>query len=646
VDTPTFRLEKVSLELLMPQEDVNQAVSFSGDTKRDELGNSWALLSVRNPPKAFHYSEVFLVNVSAVRILSLPQSYEVPDELAVYLQSSESVQSDDPQIRALAASVTNGSSTDFERVAALAAWVHDNVVYDIRLRTETKDAVWVLENRMGVCDEFATLFIALARSVGIPARFVAGYYYGNGRWEEHAISEVYLGRWVPVDPTNLDVGRLDAAHLKLASSSGNVVGSRVRVSGADASKIMWETNTSIMVLNYTEGLGFDYNISVSGQDLSAGDSAVVILRMMPTEYALLRVDLEPCSSDFDFIRLDDKEKDVVLVPGREAVLYWRLSVSGNLKGNMLYTCPMVFNSRLLPQRSLNLSVQTAAKHEKPILKAELSDVEVGLGRNQTIFISLQDLPESEHAKVGVLADGYFQEFQLSGRQHLSVSLRPQHSGIQEIVVYSSTGSALALNYVVKEFSGVYVEGVELPELVRKDASAFARVFVKNGGSVRQDVKLYMSSGSSEVIRSLSVDDLSLAELPFSFDSVGVHRLVFRVAGGGFDAGTVRTVRVYDVPDVAVDSVYYPAERKAVVSLSVSKDAAENVRVVVGEDVLSASELFGRQDFVFNISEAAPVSVYYEDAFGIRYSVDAVLRIQEEGLLEAIMRFLAELIRSL
>jgi hypothetical protein len=587
-----------------------------------------------------------LVNVSAVRIDYLPPSYEVPDKLKVYLQSSENIQSDDPQIMALAKSVTNGSSTDFERVAALAVWVHDNVVYDIRLRDETKDAVWVLENKMGVCDEFATLFIALARSVGIPARFVAGYYHGNGQWEEHAISEVYLGRWVPVDPTNLDVGRLDAAHLKLAASSGNVVGSRVRVSGADASKINWETNTSITVLNYTEDSGFDYELYMSGQNLSAGDSAVVVLRMMPREYALLRVDLEPCSSDFDFIRLGQKEKDVVLVPGKEAFLYWRLSVSEKLKDNMMYTCPMVVNSRLLRQRSINLSVQTTGEREKPILKAELSDVEVGLGRNQTIFLSVENLPEQQEAKVGVLADGFFKELKVSGSQHLSVSFRPQRSGIREVVVYSSTGSAIVLNYIVKELEGVYIENIELPELIKKGASGTARVIVKNGRSVRQDVKLYMNTGASEVVRSLSVDDLSLAELPFSFDSVGMNRLVFRVAGGDFDMGTVRTVRVYDVPQVGIDAVYYPAKKKATVTLEVTEDTAKNVRVVVGEDVQLVNEVFGRRVLEFNASKAAPVTVVYVDASGAAYSVNAMMSTQEEGILEALIRFLSELIQSL
>jgi hypothetical protein len=246
----------------------------------------------------------------------------------------------------------------------------------------------------------------------------------------------------------------------------------------------------------------------------------------------------------------------------------------------------------------------------------------------------------------LIADGYFQEFVVNGRQHLSVSFAPQHSGIQEAVVYSSTGSALILTYVVKEFTGVYIESIELPSVIRKGATGTAQVFIKNGRSVRQDLKLQLNTGSSEVIRSLSLDDISLVELPFSFDSVGVNRLIFRVKGSDFDMGTVREVRVYDVPDVAVDAVYIPARRKAVVSLEASKDVSRNVRVVVGEATLSESELYGRMDMEFNASAAAPATVFYEDLSGARYSINAVMRTQEEGILERIIRFFEELIRSL
>ncbi|HEV8304223.1 MAG TPA: transglutaminase-like domain-containing protein [Gemmatimonadales bacterium] len=74
-------------------------------------------------------------------------------------------------------------------------------------------AVQVLETRRGDCNEHTALYVALARSVGLPARTAAGLVYLNGRFYYHAWPEVYLGDWVAVDPT-FDQFPADAAHLR------------------------------------------------------------------------------------------------------------------------------------------------------------------------------------------------------------------------------------------------------------------------------------------------------------------------------------------------------------------------------------------------------------------------------------------------
>ena len=81
-------------------------------------------------------------------------------------------------------------------------------------------ALETLRSLRGDCNEHTTLFTALARSLGIPTRPVAGIVYSETIFEEgafyyHAWPEVWLGdRWVPVDPT---FGQFpaDATHLGL-----------------------------------------------------------------------------------------------------------------------------------------------------------------------------------------------------------------------------------------------------------------------------------------------------------------------------------------------------------------------------------------------------------------------------------------------
>lgn len=67
----------------------------------------------------------------------------------------------------------------------------------------------VLENRRGVCQDFAHLMIGCLRSIGVPARYVSGYVRAEGgdivgAHASHAWVSVFCGEagWVEIDPTN------------------------------------------------------------------------------------------------------------------------------------------------------------------------------------------------------------------------------------------------------------------------------------------------------------------------------------------------------------------------------------------------------------------------------------------------------------
>ena len=76
----------------------------------------------------------------------------------------------------------------------------------------------MLERRIGDCTEHALLFIALCRSIGIPARELSGLTYtgdAERRFAWHAWAEVDIdGHWVAVDPI-LAQTRADATHVVL-----------------------------------------------------------------------------------------------------------------------------------------------------------------------------------------------------------------------------------------------------------------------------------------------------------------------------------------------------------------------------------------------------------------------------------------------
>ena len=144
--------------------------------------------------------------------------YRLPSRdsaLARWLQPEPLIQSWDPRIAAQARLIVGGGRDRSPAKAAeqLTHWVHSTVRREVG--TSVPSAEKVLETRRGDCNEFTTLYVALARSAGLPARTVSGLIYLNGRFYYHAWAEVYLGDWVAVDPM-FDQYPADAAHLRFA----------------------------------------------------------------------------------------------------------------------------------------------------------------------------------------------------------------------------------------------------------------------------------------------------------------------------------------------------------------------------------------------------------------------------------------------
>lgn len=80
-----------------------------------------------------------------------------------------------------------------------------------------------LDAKKGVCQDFAHVFIAIARGLGVPARYVSGYLFhrtkaANGLGEDasHAWAEAYIPEvgWLGFDPSNkMTAG---ATHVRVA----------------------------------------------------------------------------------------------------------------------------------------------------------------------------------------------------------------------------------------------------------------------------------------------------------------------------------------------------------------------------------------------------------------------------------------------
>jgi transglutaminase-like putative cysteine protease len=139
-------------------------------------------------------------------------------EAARFLAPEPLVESDSPEIRAEAATALGDLRDDAQRAERLVRHVH--ALLEKRPTVSLPSALEVLRTKVGDCNEHTSLYVALARASGLPARIATGLVHLHGAFYYHAWPEVYLatkgrGLWLPVDPT-LNQYPADATHIRLA----------------------------------------------------------------------------------------------------------------------------------------------------------------------------------------------------------------------------------------------------------------------------------------------------------------------------------------------------------------------------------------------------------------------------------------------
>lgn len=130
-----------------------------------------------------------------------------------YLKSSIYIQADHPDIVRAAQDIVGDANDARAAVARLTEGVFKMLKKNPT--ASLPSALDVLKTKEGDCNEHSILFAALARSIGIPTKVYVGLVnlYGDAYWY-HAWCAVWLGKWVPVDPT-FNQFPADLYHLKL-----------------------------------------------------------------------------------------------------------------------------------------------------------------------------------------------------------------------------------------------------------------------------------------------------------------------------------------------------------------------------------------------------------------------------------------------
>ncbi len=160
-------------------------------------------------------------NILTITVGQIPETHahsdlSLPDDTAAFLKPEPFIQSNDQRIISTTASIISMNAHPADNARTLVKWVYETI--EKRPVMSVPDAVAVLANRVGDCNEHAVLLTALARAAGIPAKIAAGLVYLDGRFYYHAWNLLYVGEWITADAT---FGQMpaDATHIRLVSGS-------------------------------------------------------------------------------------------------------------------------------------------------------------------------------------------------------------------------------------------------------------------------------------------------------------------------------------------------------------------------------------------------------------------------------------------
>lgn len=116
----------------------------------------------------------------------------------------------------LAMDATAGIADAWQATLAIMRCVHRDFAYAPQATTVHTHMRDVLQERRGVCQDFAHVMIAMCRTLKIPALYVSGYLATETASATHAWVEVFIPGvgWRPLDPTH-NCGT-DESYIKIA----------------------------------------------------------------------------------------------------------------------------------------------------------------------------------------------------------------------------------------------------------------------------------------------------------------------------------------------------------------------------------------------------------------------------------------------
>lgn len=344
---------------LLPRNDYRQKVKYIDAKPGADIGVESIVFKWQNPTENILQYAIrgrVATEGTAQNIytkVAYPVAFaEVPEQFRKYLEATEKIDPTDPLVKKAALGLAEGEDDLYIVASKIAAWVKSNIAYNLSSLTANAvyNSSWVLKNRQGVCDEITVLFIAMLRSLGIPAKFISGLSHTTSpdfpeQWGAHGWAEVYFPQygWIPFDVTFGEYGWIDAGHVKLKESLDP---------SEPTGRFEWtgkNFNITARPLDITAGI-IELGAQVSPQvllkagvlhdEVGFGSLNLVIADIenlqntyMATELSLARVN--------EIEALNGFERQVILKPKEKQKVFWRIKVKEGLDEHFGFEIPVL-----------------------------------------------------------------------------------------------------------------------------------------------------------------------------------------------------------------------------------------------------------------------------------------------------------------
>lgn len=517
-------VDEINVSLYIPQSDSAQTVDIQEISnpnyflEKDKYGNNKINMLWKNPESRINFSVKTIVTINR---RSSGNFYNLAD----FSKPSELIQPLDPEIKALAESLTLGKKTDFEKIASLTKWVNENIEYDLAYSDVNLSATTVLHIRKGVCDEFSTLLLSMVRSLGYKASYVVGYAYGKGYtfsegdFAPHGWTESYTSSGTIIsDPTWGEIP-VDATHIRFASLADSIY-PEVNVSGAGKKPVIKinPTKTEIKILEVRENPVIKSETSLLEQTLWKG-YAVAKTELSAQGCVLTKLSLQSCTIGGSQLLQPEQNDSIIYFCGSRNI-FSIFSIPNALDANKIYTCPISFYAYNSKPDMVNITLEDGKEG-----RAKLS-----LDRN---------VAEAGEKITAESSDSYL--FTSDGQS----SFEKAEFAANDMVVYAYNKGALDSREIKIVKEKAFDISIRADANYTVNETGFVYIILKNLLQESRNIALDFRNFSGNIfMEPLSEKTLNLSFVPFSMDD---NFLQAYASSGDFKTYSSKLVIVQEIP---------------------------------------------------------------------------------------------------